>query len=347
MNRNFSILVILFICFGVHIIFAQNTFERSYPSFGEPPLIGLKTMELPDGSFLIAGSISSASNYYNSEWFNLFIIKIDKNGYTLWRKEISTVTSLFRPSNQVLITPQNEILVLTIQSVDSINTLNIKKFDFDGNEILSTNLISDSTIVGCAISSLNDSGYLIAYGDRINGNPISILKIDLQLNLIWHKKIKANIPSNINGSFSISKWGTNKYAVGFRSTILQISSNGDSLYTYARRHNFIAETKDGDIVVSGANSLTKIDSMRNLVWTLNFENDPGPVIQSADGSYLIIIRNTDYDNPYSIQKIDEARNIIWTKLIKGIAFNILETADNSILMTGVLRQYLLATGSCI
>ena len=100
MNRNFSIKIILFFCFVVNIIFAQsNTFERSYPSFGEPPLIGLKTMELPDGSFLIAGSRSSTSNYYRAEWFNLFIIKIDKNGYTIWRKEISTVTSPFRPSN--------------------------------------------------------------------------------------------------------------------------------------------------------------------------------------------------------------------------------------------------------
>ena len=217
--------------------------------------------------------------------------------------------------------------------------MNIKKFDFDGNETLNTNLISDSTIIGCAINSVKNDSYMIAYKDNYSSNPISLLKIDTQLNIIWHKKIMANSPNSF-GSLSLNKWGQNKVAVGLISRILQISSDGDSLLlAWNRRHNFISETVDRSILISLDKTLTKIDSMNNTVWTHNFENDLGPITQSADGSYLIIIKNADYNNPYSIQKIDEARNIIWTKPIKRIAFNILETFDNSIIMTGVLRQY--------
>ena len=310
----------------------SNTVERSYPSVGEPRLIGLKTMELPDGSFLIAGSRSRAINHNNSEWFNLFLIKTDKNGFTLWSKEISTVTSPFRPSNHVLITPQNEILVLSIESVDSIHTLNIKKFDFDGNEILSTNLISDSTIFGSAIISLKDDSFMITYGDNYPSNPISILKIDTQLNIIWHKKIMANYPSGLYGSFSINKWGSNDFVIGFKTRMLMVTSEGEEIFILNKLYNFISETETGGLIISGNKTLTKLDSSNNVVWTRNFLSDPGPAIQTSDGNYLVNVNSY----PDSIIKIDESGNLLWKKPVLGNVYNINENYDGALLFSGIL-----------
>ncbi|HMU43409.1 MAG TPA: hypothetical protein PKA80_08925, partial [Ignavibacteriaceae bacterium] len=318
------------------------TFERSYPNFGEPSLVGLKSFELPDGSFLIVGSRSNSiyiAGGFLPEWTNIVLMKINNLGYTLWRKEISTIKSLFRPSDQTLVTAQNEILLLTIQSVDNINTLNIRKFDYAGNETLNTNLISDSTLSGCSMTPANDGGYLIAYGDQYPENPISILKIDDQPKVLWHKKIMANIPSFIIGNFSINKLGLNAYAVGFKSTILKINLNGDSLSTFYKKHNFVSESSDGNIIITGDKMFRKLDSLGNVIWFREFLKDPGPVIQSSDGNYIIFVNNSDYNNPYSIQKMDEEGNIIWTKNIFGQGFSILETINYSLLLTGKWYYY--------
>ncbi|MBK6913528.1 MAG: T9SS type A sorting domain-containing protein [Ignavibacteriales bacterium] len=318
------------------------TFERSYPSFGEPLFVGLKTFELPDGSFIVAGSRNQTIYFgggYYPEWTNIVLMKINNLGYTIWRKEISTAKSLFRPTNQTLITAQNEILLLTIQSVDSINTLNIKKFDFAGNEKLSANLISDSTIGGCAVKEVGDGGYLITYGDIFSDNPISILKIDEQLNITWNKKIMTNSPSFIYGSFSILKFGSTSYAVGFKSTILKIDLSGDSLSTFYKKHNFVSESSDGNIIITGDKMFSKLDSLGNVLWIRDFAKDPGPVIQSSDGNYILFVNNSDYNNPYSIQKMDEAGNVNWKIDVQGLAFDISESIDNSLIISGKIYQY--------
>jgi len=343
MNRKFSILVILFICFVSKFLFAQsNTFERSYPSFGITQLIGLKTLELPGGGYLYAASQLSYKYVNGSniqQWTNVILIKTDQNGYTLWRKEIQTLPTEYRKTNQILITKQSEILLITVQSSDSLNALNLKKFDFNGNETFNSNLITDSSIVGCAITKTDRDDYLVAYCDASPYNPIKIIKFDSQLNLIWHKKIYVNFGGISRGNFCIKKWGKNDYVIGFKSRILKINSNGDSLLTSGRRHNYISEGSDGAIIISGDKAFTKLDSMNNVVWTRNFVKDPGPSIQSADGNYIISVKSSNYAYSDSILKIDELGNLIWERAVNGSIFNLSENSDKSLLYSGILYSY--------
>ena len=236
MNKLIQSRIILFVKILVAIVAliplrAQSiTFERLFTNLDEPNAVGLKLLELNDGNYLIAGSRSNFPNFYD-DWSNLILLKTDMYGYNIWQKEIQTVQSQFRPSNQVLLTDQNEILVLSIKNVQNVNTLNISKFDFDGNEIIEINLLADSTLRGCAIKSLGNDGYLITACNDDNQNNIRIIRLDKSFNNLWEKNINFFYPSLYHGSLSITKWGNDGYAIGFKSRIIKISSVGDSLFS--------------------------------------------------------------------------------------------------------------------
>jgi len=139
------------------------------------------------------------------------------------------------------------------------------------------------------------------------------------------------------GSFTINKWGSEDYAIGFRNGILKINSEGDSLFYINRAHNFISETKEGNILVSGRviSRLYNIDPNGIDNWSYKFEYDLGPAIQTSDGNYIVAVYNSDYYYPHhSIKKIDVDGNIIWSTEIQGLSFSISELNDHSILMTG-------------
>ena len=57
MKKYFLSLIVLQICFSPIFLIAQNnTFERSYPSFGDLVVIGTKTIELPNNEYLVLSS---------------------------------------------------------------------------------------------------------------------------------------------------------------------------------------------------------------------------------------------------------------------------------------------------
>jgi hypothetical protein len=336
MKKYFLLLIGLQICFSpIFLISQNNTFERSFPSFGDLRVIGTKTIELPNNEYLVLSSsyyTKSVNRTSIQQWKNVILTKIDQNGYTIWRKEIETLPTEYRKSNQILLTNQNEILLITVQNANSLNALNLKKFDLSGNETFSSNLITDSSVVGCAITKIDDDNYLISHFDGSGNNPIKIIKIDSQLSMVWQKKIYANSPQFSSNDFFIKKWGSNDYAIGYKSKILKINSKGDSLFITGRKHDFVSETNDGSLLVSGNKAITKLDSMNNVIWTRNFLRDPGPAIQTSDGNYLVNVNSY----PDSIIKIDESGNILWEKPLFGEAYQIIEYSDNSILISGIL-----------
>ncbi len=339
MKRKFAMLFLLIFYFAANLLNAQSvTFERSYPSFEEPSIVGLNVIELPDGNYLIAGSRSDTYQYEKGTWSNFILMKIDKNGYTIWRKEVETIQSNFRPSNQILITDENEIVISSIKNIDSINTLNISSLDFDGNEISSQNLITDSTFNGCAIKSTEGGGYLIVAGDENYHRPdITVIKLNNRLEINWQKRFYVILPNIYRGSFfTINKWGSDGYAIGRRKEILKINSDGDSLIYINKLHNFISETKEGDILVSDNDSLYRINPDGNVIWSYGFEYNPGPAIQTSDGRYLVCLYESGgyYNFSGSILKMDLDGNIIWSTDVQGLSFSITELNDHSLLTTG-------------
>ncbi len=338
MLKGFLLLITIFIGINANSLIGQsNTFERSYPSFGKPSVIGLKTIELPNNESLILGSRYPYPWY--TTWSDIILTKINNAGYTIWRKEIETPPTKCRKSNQILLTEQNDILLINVQSSDSLYVLNIKKLDLNGVELSSYNLITAPSIVGCAITKTQDDNYLISYYGGEGYETINILKINQQLNILWQKNIYANVPLIADKQdFFIKKWGFNDYAIGFNNSILKINSNGDSLFvTLATSiHNFTSETVDGSLLLSGTKTLIKIDSSNNIIWTRNFLRDPGPAIQTSDGNYLIYVNNYYYADTDSIIKIDEMGDLIWARAVQGTVYNINENADKTLLCSGIL-----------
>jgi len=333
--------VALSICLFANFVYAQNsTFERSYPGLSEYSIIGVKTIELSDGNYLIIGSKNIR---YSNEYKDWVLTKIDKNGYTIWHKEIETIISKFRPSNQVLITKDNKILVLSIKDIDSISTLNISKFDFSGNEISSLNLLSDTSFNGCALKAIDEGGYLIVTGDDLLANQnIKVIKLDINFNIIWEKVFFLTPRTTIGESFSINKWGNNYYSIGARRNILRINSEGSIISQMDYFHRYISETKEGNILVSRSMQLSLLNPNGTSIQSFNFENNVGPAIQTRDGNFLVFLFRTDFNAPNSIRKMDTSGNTLWSTNISGEAFCINELSDNFLLGSGRFENNLWA-----
>jgi len=146
-----------------------------------------------DGGYIIGGAKVNASNGR----YNMYVIKTDSIGDTLWTKFI------FNPREEIItsiIQSSRNTYVLISSTIDSLNiSYNIKlvELDINGNILWSRIYGSGSTDNGNFIREVKD-GYIIA-GETYNGPAAYIIKTDTS--------------GNVNSTTSLNE--TNKNTIDF------------------------------------------------------------------------------------------------------------------------------------
>jgi len=165
----------------------------------------------------------------------------------------------------------------------------------------------------------NDGGLIIV------GNSES-QDIDLTTNYgqsdIWVVKLNQNFDIEWQNSFGDNLWD-------YAKSVIQ-NSDGD----------FLVLSQTQDAVTFDSNlSLIKLSSTGNTIWNKNYggssNEDPGSIIQTLDGGYLITSSSESADNDvqnnygeldYWILKLDPNGNIIWEKNFGGSLSDIAESS---------------------
>ena len=324
-----------------------------------------------DGYIMVGPSHLLDDNYYE-----IFLLKIDVNGDSLWSKVIGNDTNLFPncvkedPDGNYIIAGEKQyvsgsrkgFLLKTDEYGDSLWTILLEG---SGNSV--TNYVTCTLDTGYAFTgyryvSTNQSMYLCKA--NATGDSTSLKIYDRG----GHEIGNCIIQTSDKGYFIGGQ--TDYHTAGkYDFYVVKTDSVGDTLWTrtYGLSDNdycySVQQTTDGGYILFGTTEspgyttlslAIKIDSLGDVMWQRIFDRGTGAdygrsVVQTSDGGYIF---GGSSINPYQSQdfcftRTDPDGNIQWIKTVGGSdkdwAYSVLQTTDGGYVLAGE-RSYLMPRG---
>jgi hypothetical protein len=314
---------------------SQSTFMKFFGADGrDNDDMGYTVLQTDDGGF-IAGGVYNQHRINNTVWSvgDNFIVRINKDGETLWTKTygdpstLEKVTAIFKSN-------EGEYLVFYLKSES--NYLSLMKINSEGDSIWNKDYQFKKDHWEKSIKQTKDSGFVIVGTNKTSRD---ILKLDSEGNELWEKSFDS-LQSNFECT-SIAETIDNGYIIS------TISHHSEIQSTYIM--------------------LIKTDDSLNIQWkkeyppTGNFEFGSGStaygyeVFQTSDGGYFSIGSSTRRDsNPGELYargwliKTDSNGDTLWTKLtgLQNYLFSTrlytgLEDSDRNLVVAGDKQSHFL------
>jgi hypothetical protein len=228
---------------------------------------GKSIIEVSNGGYLIIGDTKS----FGSESYDIYLIKIDEDGNTLWEKtyggdDWDKGWSVQETSDDKL------IMVGSTQSFGSGNEdVFFAKLSQDGDTIWTKTFGGESSDWGYSVQEVSEGGYIIVGGTSSFGEgslDAYIIKTDANGDLIWSKSFGG---VDEDEAYHVRETDDNRYIVAGRTEsygkgyndfyILEIDNNGNSIWssTYGgtgtdRCYSLDVTSDNGFILVGETNS---------------------------------------------------------------------------------------------
>ncbi len=314
--KKYSFVFIAFCIVSIRYSFAQITFQKAYGRINGTEL-AKDVQQTADGGYIILGTASTSLNPYSSD---LYLVKTDANGDTLWTKTFNI--SMYDDVYSIKQTLDGGYIISgESQDLNGGSFYSLIKTDSLG-QLLWSNFYDYYEGSQNSISLTSDSGFIItgAY------NKIRLFKKAANGNLQWSKSYSSG--NNESSSFA------------------QQTSDGG--YIIVGNTNFL-QTADVDI------KLIKTDSLGNLIWSKNYRISNSALSysmqQTIDGGYIIsgvvstLISTWTYVYNFFLIKTDSSGNISWNKKYRSISnslepanFYVKQTHDGGYIALGNLRN---------
>ncbi|MBA7603649.1 hypothetical protein ES703_10764 [subsurface metagenome] len=327
---------------------------------------GYSVEQTSDEGYIIVGY----TNSFNAGDYEVYLIKTDKNGDTLWTKTYRGVEGSFGYSVQqssdggYIIAGQNIIIISAASDVYIIKT------DENGDTMWTRNYGQALYYeAGLSIQETFDGGYIIAGSTYLVSPPdpgdVYLIKTDINGDTLWTRVYEcgdygtcvqqANDGGYIITGVSSMSYQTNKMDV----LLIKTDENGDTLWakTYGGEKSeagkSVQQTSDGGYIVLGTISfdrcsyLIKTNANGDTLWTRIYDEGMGySVLQTSDGGYIIAGYTTSYgtgDADIFILKTDSDGNILWTSTCGGENYDagrsIIETSDGAYIIVGTTGSF--------
>ena len=344
----------------IFLIFFQNPWEKTYG--GEQNDAGFHFIESNDSNYIVVGNTYSFGNGGS----DIYVLKIDENGDTLWTKTYGTQNNEFSFS----IKKQNGkyLIVGNTETSDSSESdIYIIKIDENGNLIWSKTIQNPSLEYARDFEITQEGEILIVGFIKAQGGNFDayILKTDSLGNLLWQKRYGGNMDEFL---YSLCK-GENEYLIvgntysfgngGSDIYVLKIDENGDTLWakTYGREDNdfgfYISKDVDENYFICGSSywiyfgyeiCYMKITRDGNLIWRRDLgslDNDFAWFMQKThDGGYVI---TGNFGTLVWLLKTDSLGYPLWSKNYGGTGFEtgycIKELRDSSYMIVGKTSSF--------
>ncbi|MGB4095655.1 MAG: T9SS type A sorting domain-containing protein [Bacteroidales bacterium] len=328
-----KILLTFIFAVSMQFCFGQINFENTYGGIHRD--IGYSVQQTNDNGYIITGVTKS---FGDSTSDNVYLIKTDENGDTLWTKTFGDINDDCGFS--VLQTNDNGYIVVGSNRI-SIDTvyMYIIKTDINGDTLWTKTLTSRYNF-GYSVQQTNDNGYIIVGETKDNYNygcesDVYIVKINENGDTLW----------------------TRTYGGPYEGTL-----NNDI-------GQFVLQTNDNGFIIAGGTEkwgysgwkniyLIRTDINGDTLWTKTYgetcevcENWAFSMTKTNDSGYVICgyIQNYDtYGKDVYIMKIDSIGNQQWYKTYGGIyddvGRSIYKTNDNGYIITGYTESF--GVGNC-
>ena len=291
-----------------------KTFSRSNWDFG------YSVYETFDGGFIITGQTLSD----NSGNYDIYLIKTDANGDTLWTKAIDN--SFYEYGRSVIQTNDGGFLITGWgQTPNSGIKLILFKTDGNGNVLWNNYIGGEFSSCGNSIQQTSDGGFIITGYITSNEAPADLYLVKTNVNgdTLWTKRFSENgncygndVKQTNDDGFIIA--GYVEYNVD-DSDIYLIRTNeyGDTLWTKTIGDlpdcgaESIQQTNDDGFIISGWKHeigsghydiyVLKTDNFGDTLWSKSFGGDYNDVafdlVVDNEGEFIITGYTDSYPSP--------------------------------------------------
>ena len=323
---------------------------------------GQSVQQTLDGGYIIAGWKLS----FTSDGYDVYLIKTDENGNTLWDRTFSESGSDMGYSVQQT-SDGGYIITGSTGSVFTDYDVYLIKTDDNGSELWTKTYGGTTDDCGKSVQETMDGGYIITGWTLSIGTSydVYLIKTDENGEIIWTKTYGGNywdignsVQQTIDGGYIITGYTDQIDYDNGDVYLVKTDNNGDTIWTKTFGGQLkdegysVQQTFDGGYIITGVTEhsntkhnvyFIKTDENGETIWTKTFIDEYDSygysVQQTTDGGYIItgeISNSTGFD-VYLI-KMDNDGNTLWTNSYGryhiDIGYSIKQTTDGGYIITG-------------
>ncbi len=330
--------------------------------------VGRWIEQTSDRGYIITGY--TKPHTYGPGGFDLWLIKVDKNGHKEWERTFGG--NYTDKGYSVQQTPDKGYIItgLTESYGAGRTDLYLVKTDRDGNKEWDRTFGGEGYDVGYSLKQTMDGGYIItgwtdSYG--AGSYDLWLIKVDKNGNKEWERTFGGNytdkgysVQETYDRGFIITGY-TKSYGEGWADIwLIKVDRNGDKKWDRTFGGNWsdygysVQQTREQGYIITGESNgdlcLIKTDRDGNKEWERTFGGkytDVGySVKQTPDSGYII----TGYTRSYGagesdiwLIKVDKNGNKKWDRTFGGeyndVGYSLEKTSEHGYIITGYTKSY--------
>ena len=246
------------------LLFAQapdTLWTRTYG--GDSTDLGYSVLQTSDGGYIIAGSTES----FGAGEFDVYLIKADANGDTIWTKTYGGTEYDFGYSIAQTFDGGYIAAGYTESYGAGLRDVYLIRTDSLGDTLWTKTFGGDSHDGGYSIQQTSDGGYVVVGYTEVSAY---LIKMDANGDTSWTRAYELTDALATSGR-SVQQTADNGYIIAGRSTyapppvpsgsfLIKTNVNGDTIWTieyYASRFECVTETPDSEYiaVITGSSGI--------------------------------------------------------------------------------------------
>jgi len=328
---------------------------------------GYSVKQTSDGGFIISGKTSS---FGTGNW-DVYLIKTDMNGDTMWTKTFGG--NDWDEGNSVLQNEDGDFIIAGSTNSFGAGNLDVYliKTDENGDTLWTKTYGGASEDIGYSVEQTTDDGLIITGSTKSFGagyRDVYLIKTDENGDTLWTKTyggmsedIGYSVEQTIDDGFIIVGYTKSFGAVNPDVYLIKTDENGDTLWTktyggVSSDYGYsVKQTTDAGFIITGKTMsygagdndvyLIRTDSNGDTLWTNTFGSfgyDAGSSVQQTiDGGFIIVGQATfDWDKLINVYLIKTDRNgiVLWVEDFGGSNLDggssIQQTTDGGFIIAG-------------
>ena len=361
------IIVGMLISLCTYVFAHSDTWTRTYGGIGFD--FGREVQETEDGGFIIVGW----TNSFGAGDYDVYLIRTDANGDTLWTKTYGGINS--DGGNSIQQTRDGGFIIVgsTRSFGAGESDVYLIRTDANGDTLWTKTYGGTDYDWGYSIQQMEDGGFIIVGGTNSFGAgdyDVYLIRTDANGDTLWTKTYGGadrewgySIQQMEDGGFIVAGFTRSFGAGGSDVYLIRTDANGDALWikTYGGVNsdwgNSIQQTKDGGfIIVGGTNSfgagdydvyLIRTDANGDTLWTrtygsADYDDCGASVQQTKDGGFIIVGGTRSFgagDYDVYLIRTDANGDTLWTRTYGSADYDdygasVQQTEDGGFIIVG-------------